>query len=56
MRGEDLRRTPCSKLGGDSPPRAWGGHLDIWIDVMRKRLTPTCVGRTAAGDACAGRR
>src|SRR5690606_35043738 len=46
VRGEDLRvsRIAC-RLSG-SPPRAWGGRLDVPIPGGCDRLTPTCVGRT----------
>ena len=49
VRGEDspCRTNPSGTAG--SPPRAWGGPCSSRSPSSRRRLTPTCVGRTWNG-------
>ena len=51
VRGEDHTTVASAPLGRGSPPRAWGGRTRGTPESLRKRLTPTCVGRTAGGTA-----
>ena len=48
VRGEDRACTGVVAPGSGSPPRAWGGPMDPASFARERRLTPTCVGRTAA--------
>ncbi len=46
LRGEDASASfPCRRLM-ETPPPAWGRHLDSLSNVMMLRNTPTCVGKT----------
>ncbi len=47
VRGEDAAMSSPRGLGNGSPPRAWGGPRVCMQDRHARRLTPTCVGRTA---------
>ena len=51
MRGEDLDGAAGAVAVGGAPPRAWGGRRSASADVVAKRSTPTCVGRTQPGQA-----
>ena len=46
VRGEDSMRMIPSAGPRGSPPRAWGGRGLVEDAGDRRRLTPTCVGRT----------
>ena len=46
VRGEDFDRIPVASSRAGSPPRAWGGRAWEPKPIHRRRLTPTCVGRT----------
>ena len=47
VRGEDGVLTEAEGRHLGSPPRAWGGPAFDRYEPVQKRLTPTCVGRTA---------
>ncbi|EFC82256.1 conserved hypothetical protein [Parafrankia sp. EUN1f] len=49
-RGEDDSSTLPSEAVRGSPPRAWGGLREQAGDDVLHRITPTGVGRTAAGN------
>jgi hypothetical protein len=46
LRGEDVRTRRGGLHPYGSPPRAWGGPALPDAAVGRRRITPTCVGRT----------
>ena len=48
VRGEDPTDDVRRIWRSGSPPRAWGGRRDSSAKTARRRLTPTCVGRTPA--------
>ena len=48
MRGEHRAITEYQNVKTGSPPRAWGAHQVRRDDRLVRRLTPTCVGSTAA--------
>ena len=48
VRGEDCAASELRRLSSGSPPRAWGGRGQPLKRRVDQRLTPTCVGRTAA--------
>ena len=47
VRGEDCAGSSCGVRVSGSPPRAWGGRPQAPVHGRFRRLTPTCVGRTA---------
>ena len=49
VRGEDSSWGSARGRSSGSPPRAWGGLQRRLGVELRKRLTPTCVGRTWRG-------
>ena len=49
VRGEDRSAAFSPSLVSGSPPRAWGGRGGDGERHDPRRLTPTCVGRTASG-------
>ena len=48
VRGEDWAVRSFDLMTAGSPPRAWGGRHPATYTALQQRLTPTCVGRTAA--------
>ena len=46
VRGEDVRVVEHNGEPWETPPRAWGRHAYIDIDLLPNRNTPTCVGKT----------
>ena len=46
VRGEDVTGSLAAQAPAGSPPRAWGGRARRADQRRRRRLTPTCVGRT----------
>ncbi len=49
VRGEDRAPPAADARFSGSPPRAWGGPRERRHPPRRRRITPTCVGRTCAG-------
>ena len=49
VRGEDVRVVEHNGEPWETPPRAWGRHAYIDIDLLPNRNTPTCVGKTRKG-------
>ena len=48
MRGENAITAKSGRALFGSPPRAWGKH-GYWASfLLRHRITPTCVGKTAS--------
>src|SRR5699024_9309078 len=47
VRGADDGDDCAACTNGGSPPRAWGGQIQVRIPIDNVRLTPTCVGRTS---------
>ncbi len=44
--GEDMLSAPTPHAVTGSPPRVWGRQLDPELYLRRRRITPTCVGKT----------
>ncbi len=49
MRGADAIVAPAYRRKSGAPPRAWGGPEVGGLGIVDPRSTPTCVGRTGAG-------
>ena len=46
VRGEDKATTSTQDSHTETPPRAWGRHIEHGNTIARTRNTPTCVGKT----------
>ena len=46
VRGEDRTSNSCTEKHMETPPRAWGRHMDGDASLDDWRNTPTCVGKT----------
>ena len=46
VRGEDHQVRSWRCRGAETPPRAWGGRLELLHQAVERGNTPTCVGRT----------
>ena len=51
VRGEDLSIPSALSPSSETPPRAWGRHINGGHNNFRIRNTPTCVGKTEDGQA-----
>ena len=48
VRGEDGKSLLQTERPIETPPRAWGRHVDKELERDKSRNTPTCVGKTNA--------
>ena len=48
VRGEDCAMSKAPNPSPETPPRAWGRRLFIFLNFSPRGNTPTCVGKTHA--------
>ena len=54
MRGEDDAPHAVGALRPETPPHAWGRRIRLRVSKNTVRNTPTCVGKTDAGEFFGG--
>ena len=55
VRGEDISKKSIDDTHRETPPRAWGRHMDGDASLDDWRNTPTCVGKTRHSSSRGGK-